>query len=259
MCAVTSGARLKAYGVAAPSLALAKPTAWYGVRAQGTHVGNIINGRLDLFIMPAFLGSASVGLYSVATNVSWVVFTLASALATLVLPAAARRIESGVRIVVVSLYATLAVGVILSAAIAVLADVAIRLIYGSDFSDSALPLRLLLPGTVAFALAEILLSGLNSLDRPGVAALAQAPGVLVTVVGLFLFLESGGIVAAAIISSIAYAIVFITALLLYRSAAGAPWRSFVLRREEVRAHMRWRAIGRRDPASPAVVAEARTD
>jgi O-antigen/teichoic acid export membrane protein len=244
VCAVTLGRAVKKHGIARPSFELAKSTAWYGVRAQGTHVGSIINGRLDLFIMPAFLGSASVGLYSVATNVSWIVFTLASALATLVLPAAARRTESGTRIVVLSLYATLAVGVALAGAIALLADAAIQLIYGSEFDRSALPLRLLLPGSVAFALAEILISGLNSLGRPGAAAAAQAPGVLVTIVGLLLFLERGGIVAAAIVSSVAYAIVFVTALFLYRAAAGVPWRTLILRSEDIRVQLRQLATGR---------------
>ena len=51
--------------------------------------------------------------------------------------------------------------------------------------------------------------------------------VLVMIVGLVLFLERGGITAAAIISTASYAGVFVTGLALYRRAAGLAWRDFV--------------------------------
>jgi hypothetical protein len=60
------------------------------------------------------------------------------------------------------------------------------------------------------------------------AAASQALGVLVTVVGLTLFLRAGGTEAAAIVSSVAYATVFGSALVLYRRAANLPWREFVI-------------------------------
>ena len=42
-------------------------------------------------MLPAFVAAASVGLYSVATNVSLIIFQLANTFAALVLPAAAAR------------------------------------------------------------------------------------------------------------------------------------------------------------------------
>ena len=238
VCAISLQRALKRYGLERPRSAVAKRTAWYGLRAQGTHLGGIINGRLDVFILPAFLGASSVGLYSVATNVSWIVFTLASALSTFVLPVAAPRGRGGTSIVLVSLYATLAVGVLFAGVLGILGGVAVHLVYGPDFAGSVLSLRLLLPGTVAFSLAVVLLSGLDSLGRPGASAAAQAPGVLITVVGLLVFLDQGGIVAAAIVSSVAYTAVLVTALVLYRSAARLSWREFVLRPGELLAHLR---------------------
>ena len=243
ICASMLQRALRRHGVSRPSSALARRTAWFGFRALGTDLGGIVNGRLDLFIMPAFLGATSVGLYSVATNVSWVVFTLASALTTLVLPAAARRERGGATIVVISLYVTLVVGIAMAGAIALVADVAVKLIYGSDFAGSATPLRLLLPGTVAFAAASVLVAGLNSLERPGSAAAAQAPGILITVVGLLLFLNEGGIAAAAIVSTISYTTVLVAALVLYRGAARVSWGAFLLRPDELKTYGRWLAAG----------------
>jgi O-antigen/teichoic acid export membrane protein len=145
-----------------------------------------------------------------------------------VLPAAARHQEHSARIVVRSLHATVLVGFVLALAIALVAPVGVQFVYGSDFDDSVSALWLLLPGCVLIAAAAVLTGGLYALNRPFASALAQVPGICVTVVGLLLFLESGGINAAAIVSSVSYATIFMAALVLYRRASGLSWRDLVL-------------------------------
>jgi hypothetical protein len=63
--------------------------------------------------MPAFVSAPSIGLYAAATNVSWLIVSIFAALATIVLPAATHQGEFG--LVIKSLYATLAIGVLLAA------------------------------------------------------------------------------------------------------------------------------------------------
>jgi O-antigen/teichoic acid export membrane protein len=200
---------------------------WYGIRAHGTNLGGMMNSRLDLMIIPAFLAASSVGLYSVATNISWVVVSISAAIAAIVLPAAARHTEDGVTVVVRSLQATFFVAALLALAIALVGGVALRLLYGSEFEPGVAPLRLLLPGSVCYACAAVLWSGLYALNRPLTAAASQALGVVVTVTGLTLFLRAGGIEIAALVSTVAYAAVFAAALVLYRRAANLAWREFV--------------------------------
>ena len=251
-CAIALSRCVGRHGVGRPDPKLARRTLWYGFRAHGTQVGGVFNGRVDLLIMPAFLSAASVGLYSVATNVSWIIFAISSALATVVLPAAVRREGERTWIVVSAMYATLIVGLAMAAVLALIADPAVELVYGDSFLGSTEAIRLLLPGTVALAVAAVLSSGLYSLERPGLAAAAQLPGIVITVVGLLLFLESGGIVAAAIISTVSYTSVLVTSLVLYRVAAGIPWSDFApnladLRRFVRRAAGRFRRSGRKPP------------
>ena len=232
--AVTAGATvalclrvLRRHGLGRPSRALARTTLWYGVRAHSQSTAGIVNTRLDVMIIPAFLGAASVGLYSVATNVSWMVATVSASLSSIVFPAAAARGLAGRYTVVKSLYATLALSIVLAATIAAFAGVGVRLVYGADFSGSVTPLRILLVGTVLYAAAGVACSGLYAVNRPFTAALAQFTAAAVTVVGLLLFLRRGGIEAAAIVSTVAYGLVFVMALVLYRRTAGLTWRELV--------------------------------
>jgi O-antigen/teichoic acid export membrane protein len=210
-----------------PAWTRAWPNVWYGARVHGTNLGGMMNARLDLLIIPAFLTASSVGLYSVATNVSWVVVTIATAIAAIVLPEAARDPQEGVTTVVRSLQATLGVALALAVGIAAVADVALRVLYGASFAAAHEALLLLLPGSVFYACAGVLWSGLYALNRPLTAAATQALGALITVVGLVLFLERGGITAAAIVSTASYAGVFLAGLALYRRAAGLAWRDFI--------------------------------
>jgi hypothetical protein len=52
-------------------------------------------------------------------------------------------------------------------------------------------------------------------------------GTVVAVVGLLIFVRSGGITAAALVSSASYATVFVATLILYKRVSETPWRLFV--------------------------------
>jgi O-antigen/teichoic acid export membrane protein len=157
-----------------------------------------------------------------------VVVSISGAIAAIVLPAAARDAKAGVPVVVRSLQATFVVATVLALAIAIVGGVALRTLYGADFGHGAVALRLLLPGSVCYACAAVLWSGLYALNRPLTAAASQALGLVVTVTGLALFLSAGGIEVAALVSSVAYATVFVSALVLYRRAANLAWREFMI-------------------------------
>nr|WP_295827066.1 oligosaccharide flippase family protein [uncultured Azospirillum sp.] len=218
---------VRRHGIGRPDPALGRQTLWYALRTHGDVVGGVITQRLDLLIIPAFLPAAQVGLYALATSLSWLIVSLSSALATVVMPAATRRGQSGRALVLNSLQVTFAIGGLLGGGLFVFADIAIGLVYGASFADSALPLRLLLPGAVLYAAASILLNGLYAENRPFTATMANLLGMLVTMGGLLLFLRSGGILAAAIVSTVAYTLVFATAATLYRRTTGLPWRVFL--------------------------------
>jgi O-antigen/teichoic acid export membrane protein len=210
--------------VSRPDWTAVRASFWYGIRAHGTNLGGMTTSRLDMVIIPAFLAASSVGLYSVATNISWVIVSTTGALAAIVLPAAARDPGGGVHTVVRSLQATFVFGCAAALSIAVVAQFALRTLYGAAFLAADLPLRILLPGAVCYACAHVLWSGLYALERPLTAAACQGVGVILTVAGLAVFLRRGGIVAAAVVSTVSYSVVFFLALVLYRRAADVPWR-----------------------------------
>jgi O-antigen/teichoic acid export membrane protein len=214
-------------GIAPPSASLLRGTLSYALRAHVGSLAGLVNARLDLLIVPAFLGAASVGLYSVATNVTSIIITLTATIATIVMPVAARRNSQSPRTVVRTLQVVLLIGVAIAVPLAALANVALNVVYGADFEGAATALRILLPGVVLDAAAMVLWSGLLAANRPFLSSIAAAPAALLTVVGLILFIESGGIEAAAIVSTCAYTVVFVISVFLYKHVAGLRWRHFL--------------------------------
>jgi O-antigen/teichoic acid export membrane protein len=100
-------------------------------------------------------------------------------------------------------------------------------VYGGAFAASALPLRWLLPGTVLYVGAWIIGAGLYAANRPFTSAVTHILGAIVTVPGLLIFLRPGGVVAAAVVTSISYGFVFAASVFLYSRATGRGLREFL--------------------------------
>jgi O-antigen/teichoic acid export membrane protein len=232
--AVGVGRSVRRVGVGRPDLRLGLKTLWYGIRGHGMLIATNLNARLDLAIIPAFVAASAVGLYSVATNVSLIVYQLSNTFAALVLAAAARDPERAAEKVLGSLFATLAIAGAMALALGLFASPLLGLVYGSRFREAASTLQLILPGAVLFAGSSILSAGVYAAGRPFLTTLTQLSGMVVTVVGLTVFLRTGGITAAALVSTAAYTTVFAATLVAYKVLNDLPWTSFLPTPERVR-------------------------
>jgi len=200
---------------------------WYGVRGQHVEIESRVDAGGPQRTLPAYVVASSVGLYSVATNVSLIIYQLSNTLSALLVPAAARDPERGAVKIVGSLFGSLLIAGVLAVVIGILARPLLSLVYGSQFGRAAFTLRLLLPGAVLFAGSSIVTAGVYAAGRPFLASMSQVLGLVVTVVGLVVFLRGGGITAAALVSTASYATVFATTLIAYKVVTGIPWRGFL--------------------------------
>jgi O-antigen/teichoic acid export membrane protein len=189
-------------------------------------VAGFVSARLDLLIIPAFLSAASVGLYAVATSISSIIASLTATIAVFALPVAARDIHRASHTVIRAFQATLMIGASMALVLVVVCEFAIKLVYGADFAGAAPPLRLMLPGEVLEAASVVLLSGMLAANRPLLSTAAYAPSAILTITGLLIFLQTGGIMAAAGVTTCAYTVSFVITVILYKRTAGLDWGHF---------------------------------
>lgn len=222
---------LAATGVSWPSMRLSRRGLGYGLRLQGVTLGHLITGRLDMMMLPAFVGAASLGYYSIAVNVSSMVVSLFGSLRMVVFPMAAASGSVDLTVIGRGLRATFFGGLLTVITLALVAPWLITTVYGDEFAPSVLPLWLMLPGVLLWACTMVVGAGLEALGRPGLASLAQLVGALTTIAGLAWTLPRYGILGAAGTVSVAYTLTFVAACLVLQHAAAFPLRSIVNVRE----------------------------
>lgn len=204
-----------------PELGLVKRGLRYGLRLQGVTLGDLVTGRLDLLMLPAFVTATSVGFYAISVNITSMIMSLFGSLALVVFPVATRAHAAGdLTVVHQALRLCLVGGLFATIVIGVAAPWLISFVYGHDYLGAIPSLLLLLPGVLLWSGTSVIGAGLQAAGRPGRASLAQVAGVVVTVVGLPLALPRCGIEGAALVSTIAYTFTFVVVMWILRREPG---------------------------------------
>ena len=177
--------------------------------------------RSDVYLVEHFLGTAALGVYTVAVIIAEMMQRVPNIAGTVLLPRVmASDISSANR-----LSSRVARNILLfSLAVALLIIVAGRpmiSLFGADFSDAYLPLLWMLPGLVASGFGSVLNTKLAAAGYPAITI--WAPGVALALnVGLNMYLiPTMGLVGAAMATSVAYALwTALVALHCWRGRSG---------------------------------------
>jgi O-antigen/teichoic acid export membrane protein len=199
----------------------------FGIKGYAANALQLVNYRLDVFVLSAVASAAAVGEYAVAVAVTSVLWLLPQALSEVLFPRVAHlsaRDEQEHRemVEVKSLrHVTLAVvatTVLLAAALLVL----VVPIYGEEFRDAIELGLILLPGTALLGIGGVLSATIVGRGKP---AYSMFIALLITPVTIALYavlipeLDATG---AALASSLSYAGNFALTCIFYRRVTGRP-------------------------------------
>jgi O-antigen/teichoic acid export membrane protein len=200
----------------------------FGMLGQAGNLMQLLNYRLDQYLVLLLVNATGVGIYLVGVQLSQSIWFLANAVAAVLIPRLTAADEGeAARMTPLMCRNTLFVSALGALAIAVIAPWVLTPIFGQDFAGSLKPLLWLLPGTVALSGSKILASYIFSQGRPGLNSLITIGSLAVTVVADFALIPPYGVTGAAFASTLAYATHFGLALLVYRSLSGGSIREAV--------------------------------
>jgi O-antigen/teichoic acid export membrane protein len=195
----------------------------FGVQGETGNMLQLLNYRLDQYIVRGFVGIAGVGIYAVGVSMTEAIWLLANAVAIVLLPHLTAADEDEVRwMAPVATRNTVLVAAVAAGALAIAAPIFVPLAFGRAYDDSVRALWLLLPGTVALTGSKVLTSYIFSQGRPLVNTGITLVSLVVTVVALFALVPAYGVNGAAAASSLAYIAHFAAALYAYRRVSGQP-------------------------------------
>jgi O-antigen/teichoic acid export membrane protein len=214
-----------------PRWAVLRKLAHFGVQGEAGNVLQLMNYRLDQYIVRGFVGLAGVGIYAVGVSMTEAVWLIANAVAIVLLPRLTSAADDEVRwMAPVAARNTVLVAACASAALAAVAPVLLPAFFGHAYDSSVRALWLLLPGTVALTGSKVLTSYIFSRGRPLVNTTITLVSLVVTVTALFALVPPFGVNGAAAASSLAYIAHFAAALYAYGRISGEPVLEAVLPR-----------------------------
>jgi O-antigen/teichoic acid export membrane protein len=112
----------------------------------------------------------------------------------------------------------------------------VRFVYGSEFADAGVALRLILPGVVAYSVVAILSRYIVGRGRPGTSTVVLLLGLFTNVVMNLVLIPRYGILGAAAASSISYAATAVATLAVFRRLSGRGWaETLIVRRSDILA------------------------
>jgi O-antigen/teichoic acid export membrane protein len=200
----------------------------FGARAWVGSLARFLNFRTDQILMGFLASEAALGIYAVAVNASEVLLYLPAAMATALLPTAARadaglRTEQALR---AFRSAALVTGAAALAA-AVLGPLLLPRIFGLQFEASVTPFLLLLPGAFGFAAMAVFSYALVAGSSPGFSSVGPTMSLGVGVALDLVLIPRFGASGAAAAASAAFLAGGAAALVSFRHRNPFAWRALL--------------------------------
>lgn len=216
--------------LALPSRAQLLDVLRYGLPVVGTAVPRFVNFRLDQIMMAGLMSPVLLGQYVVAVAWGGASTPFVHGLAAVLVPDLAGRtdiISRGEVFARVSRIAFL-VAALIGVGMLAIAGLGIPFFFGARFRPAIRAAEVLaIAGSVA-GFNSVLSEGTRGLGRPVPVLRAEILGLIVTAVGLALFLRPFGILGAAVVSLVAYASTTLWLLIEARAASGVSMLQFTV-------------------------------
>jgi O-antigen/teichoic acid export membrane protein len=212
-----------------PDAGLFKSMARYGIKFHIAVVAGMLIFRADLLIVNHFRGAKEAGVYAVASQVASMLMLLPGVIGTLLLPRIASEPDArGEMTMRVTRHTAFVMFLICLAAVP--ASFVLPLVYGQPFADATWLLLILLPGIFLVGIESVLVQHFSSLGLPVAIPIFWLITLVVNVTINLTFIPFFGARAAAVASSISYAMIFFLVVIYFRVQTGNRLSSTLLLR-----------------------------
>jgi O-antigen/teichoic acid export membrane protein len=203
----------------------------FGSRAWIGSLARFLNFRTDQILMGFLASEAALGIYAVAVNASEVLLYLPAAMATALLPTAARaEAELRTEHALSAFRSATIVTAVAGLAAALLGPVLLPLIFGEAFDASVVPFLWLLPGAFGFAAMAVFSYALVAGSSPGLSSVGPLVSLALSVALDLLLIPRFGASGAAAAASAAFLAGGCATLAAFRHRNPFRWRSLFLPR-----------------------------
>jgi len=195
----------------------------YGLRTHLGTVAQLSNVRIDVFIMNPLVGTAAVGIYSVAAMLADLVLYVPGAVSQVLFPRVAgsdpRRAAEETAFLARQTIVLAGVPAVL---LGIAAQWVVVLFFGVEFEGAIRALWILIPGVIALSFGLILNQYLAGTGRPGLNSIASVISLALNIPLLLVLVPRFGIYGAAAASTLAYMLRTGIVTVFYLRRSGLP-------------------------------------
>jgi O-antigen/teichoic acid export membrane protein len=203
----------------------------FGLQGQLGNLIQLLNYRLDAYLVLLLVNATGVGLYAVGVALSEGLWFIANSVATVLLTNLTASDEAyASRMTPVVCRNTLLVTALAAIGAAAVAPFVIPWFFGAAFEDAVVPFLWLLPGAVALAGAKVLSAYVFSRGRPMINAWIALATLLVTLTADLVLIPLFEVSGAAAGASLAYLVSLVLVARAYSRLAVAPMAEALLPR-----------------------------
>ena len=179
----------------------------YGAKFHVAVVSGIVILRADLLLVNHFRGPREAGVYAVATQISNLLLLLPAVIGTLLFPRVSSETDESGQTTMQTTRMTALIMLLICLA-AVPASFLLPYLFGAEFSQATLLLLILIPGVYLLGIEAIVVQHFNATGLPKTIPLFWILTVGFNLALNALFIPTYGAIAAAVISSLSYAVIF---------------------------------------------------
>lgn len=189
----------------------------FGWQLGLVNIVTYLNYRVDMFLVERMVGTAKLGLYSVAVNGSEILWYTSTAIAVAICaPVGVAAREQAGKITAKAIRHTLLINLFLGILLWVGFEFLLPVIYTTVYLPSLVPFRILLPGVLAYGLAGILSTYFtHQLGKPKIPLIISALSMAINIIICFLLIPRIGMAGGAWATTISYLIAISLLILIF--------------------------------------------
>lgn len=220
----------KAQGVYAFDIKLFKNMLKYGVKAQVGNLVQLLNYRVNIFIINYYLTISQVGIYSNAVALGETLWQVSGSIATVIFPmtSASKDKEEMKYFINKVTRITFSLVVIFSILLGLFKDLAIYILFSEEFMGASRPLMLLLPGISIFSISNILANYMAGIAKIQYNIYSSMISFIFTMIFNILLVPRFGIEGAAVATSLSYVAFTISSIYFYRKITSSSLSDIII-------------------------------
>ena len=199
----------------------------YGYKVMVGNLLTFLTYRSDIILIGLFLSQTAVGWYYVSVLIAEKLLLLTQATGTIFFPAASSSGEHRQKTPILTrtnLFFVLIGSVIIGGA----APWIVPLLFSTDYSNSVMPVIVLLPGIAALTVSKILSADFGARGLPKYSMYISFTNFFLNIILNLILIPKIGIVGAALSSSISYTAGTILQFYFYKKITGIQLREIIL-------------------------------